>query len=90
MNDNIDDAIRSAGDSLFSPETLDDITARLALIAHSECNCGTTPHENALHDLAVDDVPVLLRVVERLHRKHPPNLNADCSGMCVDLGSENG
>jgi len=62
----IDDLIQSCGDSMFAPESLDDIRRRLAFIESSECECDTTPHENAIHDLAFDDVPVLLRVIEKL------------------------
>lgn len=62
----VDGLIQAVGDSLFAPETLEDIRCRLSFIAASECNCIEGPHENALHDLAHDDVPVLLQVIERL------------------------
>lgn len=61
----IDELIQASSDSLFAPETLEDIRCRLSFIEASECNCNEGPHENALHDLADDDVPVLLRVVEK-------------------------
>lgn len=63
---NADDLIQASGDSLFSPEKLQDVCDRLEYIDAHECDCGETPHEDALHDLAHDDVPVLLRVIERL------------------------
>lgn len=62
----IDDLVQASSDSLFAPETLEDIRCRLSFIAASECNCPEGPHENALHDLADDDVPVLLRVIEQM------------------------
>lgn len=62
----IDDLVQSCGDSMFAPGSLDDIRRRLAFIESSECECDTTPHENAIHDLVHDDVPVLLRVIEKL------------------------
>lgn len=66
MSTQIDALVQAASDSLFAPETLDDIRQRLVFIQASECNCGDSPHENALHDLVDDDVPVLLRVIEQL------------------------
>lgn len=68
MTNEIDGLIQEAGDSLFAPEKLEDIRCRLSFVAASECNCDETPHENALHDLAHDDVPVLLSVIDRLTR----------------------
>lgn len=64
-----DDALRAhrltpAG-SLFSPATLQEVRDRLEYIDAHECDCGETPHEDALHDLAHDDVPALLRVIEQ-------------------------
>lgn len=50
--------------SLFSPSTLQEVRDRLEYIDAYECDCGETPHEDALHDLAHDDVPALLRVIE--------------------------
>lgn len=50
--------------SLFSPSTLQEVRDRLEYIDAHECDCGETPHEDALHDLAHDDVPALLRVIE--------------------------
>lgn len=58
--------IQASSDSIFSPESLADIACRLSFIEASECNCVEGPHENALHDLARDDVPVLLKAVDRL------------------------
>lgn len=52
--------------SLFSPETLQEVRDRLEYIEEHECDCGETPHESALHDLAHEDVPALLHVIERL------------------------
>lgn len=52
--------------SLFSPATLQEVRDRLEYIDAHECDCGETPHEDALHDLAHDDVPALLRVIEQL------------------------
>lgn len=51
--------------SIFAPETLQDVKCRLSFIAASECNCNDSPHENAIHDLAHDDVPVLLALIEQ-------------------------
>ncbi|MFN6543519.1 hypothetical protein [Mycolicibacterium nivoides] len=52
--------------SLFSPATLQEVRDRLEYIDAHECDCGETPHEDALHDLAHDDVPALLQVIEQL------------------------
>lgn len=38
---------------------------RLEYIDAHECDCDELPHSNALHDLANDDVPVLLKVIEQ-------------------------
>lgn len=66
MSDDINQLVQAASTSLFSPESLDDIRCRLSFIEASECNCVEGPHENALHDLVRDDVPVLLKVVDQL------------------------
>lgn len=52
--------------SIFAPETLQDVKCRLSFIEASECNCAEGPHENAIHDLAHHDVPVLLKVIEHM------------------------
>ena len=62
----VDDLIQALGDSIFAPETLQQVRDRIARIDSTACMCGDTPHENALHDLAHDDVPVLLRAIDRL------------------------
>ncbi|NOR03669.1 hypothetical protein HGK72_26825 [Mycolicibacterium fortuitum] len=51
--------------SIWAPESLQQVRGRLEFIDAHECDCGETPHESALHDLAHDDVPVLLKVIER-------------------------
>lgn len=51
--------------ALFGPTCLDDIRVRLQFIAASECNCDTSLHINALHDLAADDAPAMLKVLEQ-------------------------
>lgn len=61
-----DDMVQASSDSLFAPGSLEDVRCRLSFIQASECNCDEGPHENALHDLANDDVPVLLSVIGRL------------------------
>lgn len=83
MTNDVGDALYAASDySLFGPTSLEDIRCRLSFIAASECNCVEGPHENALHDLAVDDAPAMLKVLEQadvamkqvrnLHRRvHP-------------------
>lgn len=60
----VDELVEASSYSLFAPATLQDIRNRLSFIAASECNCGDGIHENAVHDLIEDDVPVLLRVIE--------------------------
>ena len=65
MSDTADELIQATGDSFWSPETLQEVRDRLEYIDAHECDCGETPHESALHDLAHDDVPVLLKVIER-------------------------
>ena len=52
--------------SIFSPESLQEIRDRLAHIEASECDCDESPHLDALHDVARDDVPVLLALVDQL------------------------
>ncbi|MEH3142493.1 MAG: hypothetical protein PGN37_20440 [Mycobacterium kyogaense] len=49
--------------SIFGPDSLQDICDRVALIGSTDCPCGTSPHLNALHDLALTDLPALLRVL---------------------------
>ncbi|MBP3087014.1 hypothetical protein [Mycolicibacterium fortuitum] len=51
--------------SIWAPESLQQVRDRLEFIDAHECDCGETPHESALHDLAHDDVPALLKVIER-------------------------
>lgn len=64
--DRADVIIQGCSHSIFAPESLADIKCRLSFIEASECNCVEGPHENALHDLVRDDVPVLLKVVDQL------------------------
>ena len=53
--------------SIFEPESLQEIRDRLAFIEASECDCGgDSPHLNALHDLALCDMPALLRVIYQI------------------------
>jgi len=52
--------------SIFEPESLQDICERLGYIDEHECVCNESPHLNALHDLAYDDVPALLTVLDTL------------------------
>lgn len=54
--------------SIFVPDNVGDIEARLRRIEENVCYCATGPHEDALHDLAADDVPWLLAEVRRLRR----------------------
>ena len=49
--------------SLDAPTSLDDIRERLARCARG-CRCDDGDHENAVHDLATSDVPVLLAAFE--------------------------
>lgn len=69
MSDQVDQMLEahkfSPDGSLFSPETLQQVRDRLEYIDAHECDCGETPHEDALHDLAHDDAPVLLKVIEQ-------------------------
>ncbi|BCO56111.1 hypothetical protein MINTM005_13550 [Mycobacterium intracellulare] len=70
MSESTDAELYAASDySLFGPESLEDVQQRLARIDSNECRCGDSPHENALHDLAHDDAPALLRLVESLETK---------------------
>lgn len=70
MSDTADELLEShkfsPDGSIWAPETLKQVRDRLEYIDAHECDCGETPHEDALHDLARDDVPVLLRVIEQL------------------------
>lgn len=70
MTDTADDLLEShkfsPDGSIWAPETLKQVQDRLEYIDAHECDCGETPHEDALHDLAHDDVPVLLKVIESL------------------------
>lgn len=52
--------------SIFAPRSLQDIRDRHARSNQLVCNCLDSDHENALHDLAINDVPVLLRLIEHL------------------------
>ena len=49
--------------SLDAPTSLDDIRERLARCTHG-CRCDDGDHENAVHDLATSDVPVLIAAFE--------------------------
>jgi len=64
----IDDALAahkfSPEGSIFGPENLRDIECRLSFIQASECNCGDSAHENAIHDLVLVDVPALLKAIK--------------------------
>jgi hypothetical protein len=60
----IDELVANASDSLFAPQSVQDIRGRLARIESTGCPCAESPHLNALHDLAHDDVPVLISVLE--------------------------
>lgn len=55
--------------SIFGPESLQDIRDRLTFIKDHGCPCVESPHLNALHDLAHDDVPALLVVLAQLAAK---------------------
>lgn len=70
MSDTADELLEShkfsPDGSIWAPETLQQVRDRLEFIDAHECDCDELPHSNALHDLAHDDVPVLLRVIERL------------------------
>lgn len=61
MSDTADELLEShklsPDGSLFSPATLQEVRDRLEYIDAHECNCCDSPHEDALHDLAHDDVP---------------------------------
>lgn len=60
-----DDLIEREGDyGLFAPKSIQDVRERLARIESTGCPCVESDHLNALHDLAHDDVPVLLGVIE--------------------------
>ena len=62
----LDTLLQGCSTSLFKPESLDDVRDRLDYIEEHECNCNEGPHENALHDLAHDDVPILLELISLL------------------------
>lgn len=51
--------------SIFAPETLDEVRDRLDWIEATGCPCSDSEHLRSLHDLAHDDVPVLLKVIEQ-------------------------
>lgn len=55
-----------ADGSLFAPHSMQHVRERLAHIDRTPCMCSDSSHENALHDLARDDVPELLHVIEAL------------------------
>lgn len=68
--DDLNDLIQQCGyHGLFSPTSLDDVRQTLSIISRTECPCDESGHLSALHDLAHDDVPVLLRVIEHLYRR---------------------
>jgi hypothetical protein len=46
--------------SMFAPMSIEEVESRLADIKEYSCDCGDSPHENALHDLAADDVTWLI------------------------------
>ena len=56
-------------ESIFAPQSLTDVQDRLDRIEKTGCRCVEGPHENALHDLAADDVPWLLAEVQRLRAR---------------------
>ncbi|QFG09090.1 hypothetical protein I5J49_gp62 [Mycobacterium phage ThulaThula] len=70
MSDQVDQMLEShkfsPDGSIWAPESLQEVRDRLEFIDAHECHCDESPHENALHDLANDDVPVLLKVIETL------------------------
>lgn len=70
MSDTADELLEShkfsPEGSIWAPETLQQVRDRLEYIDAHECDCDELPHSSALHDLAHDDVPVLLRVIERM------------------------
>lgn len=67
MSKELDDALYAASDySLFGPESLQQVRDRLEFIDAHDCDCDELPHSNALHDLAHDDVPALIKVIEQL------------------------
>ncbi|WP_458317141.1 hypothetical protein [Mycolicibacterium brisbanense] len=70
MSDTADELLESHkfsdDGSIWAPESLQQVRDRLEFIDAHECDCDAMPHSNALHDLAHDDVPVLLRVIEQL------------------------
>jgi hypothetical protein len=57
--------------SLFAPATLAEVKQRLHRIEETPCYCNDRPHDNAIHDLAEDDEPVLIAEIERLWALHP-------------------
>ena len=59
-------SLREYGESLFAPGFVQDVRDRLDRIERAGCPCDESVHLNALHDLAHDDVPVLLRAIEVL------------------------
>ena len=69
MSDTADELLEahkfSPEGSLWSPETLQEVRDRLERIDEYPCHCSTSEHVDALHDLANDDVRVLLKVIER-------------------------
>lgn len=52
--------------SIFAPRALQEIRDRHTRASQSVCDCLDSDHENVLHDLATDDVPVLLRLIDHL------------------------
>ena len=54
--------------SLFAPANLEQVKARLREALELPCDCNTTEHENAIHDLVHDDIPVLIAAVEKLEQ----------------------
>lgn len=69
MSDQVDQMLEShkfsPDGSIWVPETLQQVRDRIEYIDAHECDCDELPHSNALHDLANDDVPVLLKVIEQ-------------------------
>lgn len=63
----VDEVVRYSIEYRCTPDGLAAIKRRYRYIEDSgvDCDCGDSRHENALHDLAYSDVPVLLRIIER-------------------------
>lgn len=56
--------------SIFAPRAIDDVHSRIDIArVKTDCRCGDSSHENAIHDLVADHLPVLLRLIETLAPK---------------------